>query len=478
MVTRTTRHARRRTLLAAAIATAALAAGAAPVMAAEVQGTGSDLQYSAAPGETNNLRITQTGLTVLFDDVVAVTTGNPACAAANGNVTCTALPAAVIDVQLEDLDDQTTLSGVSLPTNQSGSTGDDVLRGGDGNDNFFDEPGADTFAGGNGSDGVSYLAADAPLSVTLDGVANDGIAGEGDNVGVDVEDVYVDIPRPVTIVGSAAANVIYGYATADTIDGAAGNDVLFGANGNDTITARDGYADRVDCGSGTDAAVVDTLDIVAGCETVDRLDVGNANDEPEDQPPTIGFLAPAANGLVPASGASVTLAALDDRGVANVELFDDGAAVGVDGAAPFAIPYRPTGGDVGLNTLVAVATDTAGQTATAIRRVRVGRFAPRRVSLQVTPTRDRSAPYRFRVSGSVLRPPRVSAGQGCRAGIVVVTVKRAGRTVSSRRASLRRNCTFGAGVSGRAGSNRVTARFLGNEVFAARSSAVRAARGG
>ena len=39
--------------------------------------------------------------------------------------------------------------------------------------------------------------------------------------------------------------------------------------GNDTIDARDGEADQVDCGVGTDKAIVDALDTVANCEAVD-----------------------------------------------------------------------------------------------------------------------------------------------------------------------------------------------------------------
>jgi len=52
-------------------------------------GSASSLTYVAGAGETNTLRVTQSALTVGFDDDVAITTSNPACAAAGGNVTCT-----------------------------------------------------------------------------------------------------------------------------------------------------------------------------------------------------------------------------------------------------------------------------------------------------------------------------------------------------------------------------------------------------
>ena len=40
--------------------------------------------------------------------------------------------------------------------------------------------------------------------------------------------------------------------------------------GNDVVNARDGEADTIDCGVGEDRAVVDAIDIVTNCETVDK----------------------------------------------------------------------------------------------------------------------------------------------------------------------------------------------------------------
>jgi hypothetical protein len=44
--------------------------------------------------------------------------------------------------------------------------------------------------------------------------------------------------------------------------------VLRSVGGNDFIDARDGEPDTVDCGDGTDIAVVDSIDTVTNCETV------------------------------------------------------------------------------------------------------------------------------------------------------------------------------------------------------------------
>jgi hypothetical protein len=71
------------------------------------------------------------------------------------------------------------------------------------------------------------------------------------------------------------------------------------------------------------------------------------------------------------SGASVTLRArVSDGGrVRRVRFTGDGRELCVDRRAPFTCAYRPRSG---RHTLVAVATDDAGQTATGVRSLRVG----------------------------------------------------------------------------------------------------------
>jgi hypothetical protein len=158
------------------------------------------------------------------------------------------------------------------PANDSlyGRAGDDVLLGQAGDDELDGGPGADAISGGPGDDSVSY--AGSPVDVTLDGHANDGAAGEGDNDLPDVEDVYGS-DGPDIIVGSDAENTIDGNAGGDQITGGRGADGLFGSEGNDQIDSRDGSADRVDCGPGTDSALVDASDIVRDCEKVGRTAV-------------------------------------------------------------------------------------------------------------------------------------------------------------------------------------------------------------
>jgi Ca2+-binding RTX toxin-like protein len=111
-----------------------------------------------------------------------------------------------------------------------GSFGDDDLNGGGGDDLLFGGPGGnDDFRGSAGFDTVSYseLSTGTGTDVTINDVANDGPAGENDNVRTDVESVFggsgVD-----DITGSPGPDVLLGFAGADTLDGAGGDDLLDG----------------------------------------------------------------------------------------------------------------------------------------------------------------------------------------------------------------------------------------------------------
>jgi Ca2+-binding RTX toxin-like protein len=156
-------------------------------------------------------------------------------------------------------------SGVS----SSPDTGPDTLDGGDGNDELRGEGGDDQLSGGPGTDLVDggpgrdavALTALINQTVRLDGVANDGIAGEGDNY-VSVE-VLTGSPANDVIVGSNAAETLAGAAGNDQVTGGAGIDSLSGGDGDDLLDARDGTAkDTVSCGDGQDEAIVDLIDVI------------------------------------------------------------------------------------------------------------------------------------------------------------------------------------------------------------------------
>ncbi len=80
-----------------------------------------------------------------------------------------------------------------------------------------------------------------------------------------------------TLVGGNGYDTIYGGPGRDILIGGAGSDRLDGGPGSDTIFAQDGERDVVDCGSGHDRAVVDSIDVVRGCEVVEQVPPGGGS---------------------------------------------------------------------------------------------------------------------------------------------------------------------------------------------------------
>ena len=474
---------------------ALLGGGGSSALASTVTGTATDPIFNAEAGISNSLEATQAADdTMTFGDTADPITSAPAGCTLNipltGQATCIA-PGGTVDsvtANLGDLADLTTFTGVTVATVQNGGdgddtlgdgAGDDTLDGGAGNDALFTSAGADDLRGGTGFDSAGFFDS-ADIAVTLDDLANDGAAGALSNARSDIEDIFSGGGGNATMVGSSGFNTIGGGGGNDSIDGGAGNDVLIGADGDDTMRARDGFADRVDCGPGGDTAIVDTLDTLSSnCETVDRVDAGNANDIPEDAPPTVAFASPAEGATLPGGPSVVTITAGDDKGVSQVILLDDGKTVGSDTTAPYQITYSPTGDDVGKNTLVAIAVDGSQQAASAVRAVSVRRFAPASVSETVSPARDRTRPFAFTVRGTVRMPAGVTRAQGCGSGTVTVAGRRGSRTVYTRTVTIRKDCTFSVRARiGARGRVRFTSRFAGNDVLSAKTSSARNARAG
>lgn len=212
----------------------------------------------------------------------------------------------------------------------SGGDGTDRLEGGAGDDilmpDGYERVNADVVDGGPGFDSVEadyssrFSDVDPPVAVTLAGGADDGRPGEGDDL-QGVEKVWLSVGG--TFTGTEGAeefrlsqvgtpSVMTGFGGddrlragdgEDRLDGGAGNDHLDGGfgddlivggpgrdtifgdlaggdcgpawckypYGNDTIEARDGEADSITCGAGTDVVTADAQDVVApDCEDVRR----------------------------------------------------------------------------------------------------------------------------------------------------------------------------------------------------------------
>jgi Ca2+-binding RTX toxin-like protein len=175
---------------------------------------------------------------------------------------------------------------ITAATTLNGGPGNDTMIGGGGRDTFFG--GTEAKAPADEHDTVDYHLRDENLVLTIDGIANDGKAGEGDNIMTDVEDVIGgfgdDLIRGQVaaavnnwLIGGPGYDDIYGYGGNDLLDGGPnddsmvggdgddvfdggiGNDTMLGGNGNDTFYAFDGeYDGQIIGGADTDTAFIDT----------------------------------------------------------------------------------------------------------------------------------------------------------------------------------------------------------------------------
>jgi Ca2+-binding RTX toxin-like protein len=183
----------------------------------------------------------------------------------------------------------------------TGSGGNDTLNGGNGDDRFFGGRGADDMTGGNDFDFADYSNFGSnPRTITIDNVANDGEAGENDNVRVGVEGV-VGGNGPDTITGNSGINTLQGGFGTDALHGAGGNDLLIGdvcctgfaddfdgGAGEDTVSYRDhfsagvtvdidGVADDGGSGGAEGDNVENTVEDLVGSDQSDTLTGNNAN---------------------------------------------------------------------------------------------------------------------------------------------------------------------------------------------------------
>ena len=164
----------------------------------------------------------------------------------------------------------------------TGGSGGDSSTGG--TTSAFD--GDDILNGGNGTDTVSYRDRLQEITVTLDGVANDGASFEHDNISF-TENVTGGLTND-KITGSTANNSLVGDTGNDNLSGSFGNDVVLGGRGSDTMSggegtddmdAVDGDADIVQCGGGSgDLAELDLKDRLSpvsahGCESVEKFPI-------------------------------------------------------------------------------------------------------------------------------------------------------------------------------------------------------------
>lgn len=162
------------------------------------------------------------------------------------------------------------LTGGPLSDGLFGNGGADTLDGAGATDSLDGGPGGlgdtDTFIGGTGSgDNVSYQSRTTPVYISINGVADDGGALEGDNIQTSVEVVHGGSAGD-WMSGSPNADYLYGYGGADVVDGLGGDDYFEGGAGGagdaDTFTGGAGV-DTVFYGSRTSSITVTMNDNAA-----------------------------------------------------------------------------------------------------------------------------------------------------------------------------------------------------------------------
>ena len=157
-------------------------------------------------------------------------------------------------------------------------SGDDLVSGGPNNDSFTVGTGRDDISGGDGQDTADFSARTGAVTITPNDQADDGEAGEGDNVHSDVESVTGGSGND-RIVAGPNASYLYGRGGNDSITGGPGEQRIEGNEGDDTIDTRDGAFDSIDCGPGNDVVLADAGDSTTGCETApDRDGDGTLNE--------------------------------------------------------------------------------------------------------------------------------------------------------------------------------------------------------
>jgi hypothetical protein len=325
---------------------------------------------------------------------------------------------------LEGDDGDDSLTGGAGDSTLRGGAGNDLLYGGAGSelldggadtDTLQGNAGVDVYRGGDGTD-TAYFAearADAPvtISASLDGLANDGPAGQGDLIEPSVENVTASSEGAngavgaVALAGDAGPNRLEVTKGAATLTGGAGADVLLGGAQDDLIDARDGGVDSVTCRGGQDTVLADAADVVAAdCESVTRAAAPvtpvHAPTPAPDKPKT----RPAVHAFTPSFITRIAL-----RGPALGRLDGIGRIAGL--RARSTVTLRCLSGCPHALRMVVRAGAKPARLRLVVRRGLVLRGATR-VELRVSRSgeRTRSVRYRFVRRGGAVIPKQVSSG--------------------------------------------------------------------
>jgi Ca2+-binding RTX toxin-like protein len=130
-----------------------------------------------------------------------------------------------------------------------GSSGNNILRGGAGNDTLIGLGGDDDYDGGTGNDTAVFAGQRADYTITYDSVTQ--IFTLTSMGGIDVNHVTAVETLRFSDLTLSVASIVAGSNDIDSLTGTAGQDDLSGGGGNDTLLALAGD-DRLDGGDGDD----------------------------------------------------------------------------------------------------------------------------------------------------------------------------------------------------------------------------------
>ena len=280
--------------LATAVAVLALGWATAPARAATVGIEAYGIAtYRAAPGERNRLEVDGTTLpdaTTFRDAGASIAAGAGCTPRGDGAVVCTNANgfAPLAEVDLGDGADTLTVHGGGVHALLG--TGADRASANLGRLQVEGGPGPDAVSAAARTDvSVDYFDKVVGVRVTLDGRADDGAPGEGDDIGRGVRSVWGTNSRDVLdargargivdLYGNDGDDRLYASSAGGHLYGSAGADILRGGPGPDLISGE--WDDDVLTGAGGD----DVLDAGTGRNTVgggpghDRYTVrGNGHD--------------------------------------------------------------------------------------------------------------------------------------------------------------------------------------------------------
>ena len=186
----------------------------------------------------------------------------------------------------------------------------------------------------------------------------------------------------------------------------------------------------------------------------DAISIGGS----DDAAPFVELLDPTRK---PNGGFELYAIADDDRDVEAVTFYLDGEKECVDRRAPYTCKVFPEFVPRDRLTVVAIARDSAGQTSTALGKLRLpNKLKPKGLSLHADANNRRVF-----ADGRLKLPRTVDERDGCE-GKVLVEVRKGGDVVESDKVKLDRNCEYAVALRVRSdGRHRVVARFLGNDLL-------------